>query len=114
MKEQPEALGLAARLDMYKVPTARDAAAELRRLHAENERLHQINKSHEMKLSVRGYEIRIADLEAQRDALLAALKDAADSIESWAAYASEYFQTKHDLRGDIARARAAIAAAEGE
>ena len=50
------------------------AAAELRRLHAENERLHQINRSHEMKLSVRGYEIQIADLEAQRDALLEALK----------------------------------------
>ena len=44
------------------------------RLEAENERLHQINKSHEMKLSVRGYEIQIADLEAQRDALLEALK----------------------------------------
>lgn len=50
------------------------AAAELRRLHAENERLHQINRSHEMKLSVRGYEIQIADLEAQRDALLEVLK----------------------------------------
>lgn len=38
------------------------AAAELRRLHTENERLHQINQSHEMKLSVRGYEIQIEDL----------------------------------------------------
>jgi hypothetical protein len=42
--------------------TGRKAAAELRRLHAENERLHQINQSHEMKLSVRGYEIQIEDL----------------------------------------------------
>ncbi len=41
-----------------------EAAAELRRLHGENERLHQINQSHEMKLSVRGYEIQIADLKA--------------------------------------------------
>jgi hypothetical protein len=41
-----------------------EAATELRRLHAENERLHQINQSHEMKLSVRGYEIQIADLKA--------------------------------------------------
>ncbi len=44
--------------------TCAAAAAELRRLHAENERLHQINQAHEMKLSVRGYEIQIEDLKA--------------------------------------------------
>ena len=58
-----------------------DAAAELRRLHAENERLHQINQSHEMKLSVRGYETQIddlrlahAELHALNGELLEALK----------------------------------------
>ena len=70
MNEQPEALQLAeyhehladippkAAEDGFILRTAR----ELRRLHAENERLHQINQSHEMKLSVRGYEIQIEDL----------------------------------------------------
>jgi hypothetical protein len=63
----PEALRLADVLDHVELRPSdyKDvdkAAAELRRLHAENERLHQINQSHEMKLSVRGYEIQIEDL----------------------------------------------------
>ncbi|MGL4651467.1 MAG: hypothetical protein ACRC1H_18825 [Caldilineaceae bacterium] len=40
--------------------------------------------------------------------LRAALREAADSIESWGAYASDYFRQKHDLAGDVARARAAL------
>jgi hypothetical protein len=48
-------------------------ASELRRLVAENERLHQINQSHEMKLSVRGYEIQIADLKAANVKLAGAI-----------------------------------------
>ncbi len=39
---------------------------------------------------------------AERDAMLA---DAADCIESWGAYAGEYFQKKHDLAGDIRKFR---------
>ncbi len=31
------------------------------------------------------------------------LDDAADCIACWGSYAGEYFQTKHDLTGDIAR-----------
>ena len=74
--DKPEALRLADELRAApeRSRTSFEAAAELRRLHAENERLHQINQSHEVKLSVRGYEIQIADLEAQRDALLEALR----------------------------------------
>ena len=75
--EKTKALRLASILDTCNwltAPTDEEIAAELRRLHAENERLHQINQSHEMKLSVRGYEIQIADLEAQRDLLLEALQ----------------------------------------
>ena len=59
----------------------------------------------------------IAPVLAERDALREqvrvlreALSDAADSIESWGTYAMEYFQTKHDLQGDVARARAALEA----
>ena len=67
MTEKSEALRLADALEAFwgadlGHDRERQAAAELRRLHAENERLHQINQSHEMKLSVRGYEIQIEDL----------------------------------------------------
>jgi hypothetical protein len=80
MADQPEAL--LHRLERlgqdsvgnYGMPICAEAAAELRRLHGENERLHQINQSHEMKLSVRGYEIQIADLKAVNQELLEALK----------------------------------------
>lgn len=87
MTTQPEALRLAAlleQIDGQHWQVQDSAAAELRRLHAENERLHQINKSHEMKLSVRGYEIQIADLAAQRDALLEALKMMRDKYGEYA------------------------------
>ena len=107
MSAQPEALRLAEFLEMHwcnvDMPEAK-AAAELRRLHTENERLHQINQSHEMKLSVRGYEIQIADLEAQRDALLEALKLAVRQNEH------DMLMTGEELR----QCRAAIEAVEGE
>ena len=123
MNEQPEALQLAeyhehladippkAAEDGFILRTAR----ELRRLHAENERLHQINQSHEMKLSVRGYEIQIEDLRLAHaelrkvnGELLEALKDALFHVAN---------------QGDIGvdqwlacerKARAVIARAEGE
>jgi len=64
MTKQPKALFFADVLDSDpRSPVLHvEAAEELRRLHAENERLHQINQSHEMKLSVRGYEIQIEEL----------------------------------------------------
>ena len=76
MTTQPEALRLCEIVDDLREPTEfqRDAAAELRRLHAETERLQQINQSHEMKLSVRGYELQIDDLKAVNKELLAALE----------------------------------------
>jgi hypothetical protein len=65
MSDQPKALRLADEVAaMQPAYFTREVATELRRLVAENERLHQINQSHEMKLSVRGYEIQIADLKA--------------------------------------------------
>jgi chromosome segregation ATPase len=116
MSEQPTALRLADWLEDQYDPThnQEDAAAELRRLHAENERLHQINQSHEMKLSVRGYELQIEDLKAAIAELLETLKDATDAIEHWGAYSSDYFQQKWDLHSDINAARAAITRAEGK
>lgn len=111
MSEQPEALRLADDLEIDYVweVVACKAAAELRRLHAENERLHQINQSHEMKLSVRGYEIQIEDLRLahaelrERNAeLLEALKRIADP------------RNIHFAGDAQVVARAAIAKAEGE
>ena len=46
--------------------------------------------------------------------LVEALKNAAEEIESWGAYASPYFQNKHDLAGSVAAVHAVIAKATGE
>ena len=51
----------------------------------------------------------IAPVLAERDALreqarvLREALDSIDSIESWGAYASEYFQGKHKLRDELAQ-----------
>ena len=105
---QPKALFLA---DVIKADPASkthhdEAAAELRRLHAENERLHQINQSHEMKLSVRGYEIQIEDLmlaHAELRERNAELLEALDEIA---------INTHDDTAERVARA--AIAKAEAQ
>ena len=47
-------------------------------------------------------EARIAQLEQ-------ALIEAIDMVEWWGAYASDYFKDKHNLAGDIAELRAALA-----
>lgn len=50
--------------------------------------------------------------KAQQSARIAvleeALRDAGGMVEAWAGYASEYFQDKHDLAGDLARIDAAL------
>jgi folylpolyglutamate synthase/dihydropteroate synthase len=106
------ALRLADELEDAALPTfiIKPAAAELRRLHAKNKRLHQINQSHEMKLSVRGYEIQIddlrlahAELHALNGELLEALKQALEEC----IWPNERLSDVHD------KARAAIAKAEG-
>jgi hypothetical protein len=106
MTEQPTALRLADALEGHakQAWTREEAAAELRRLHHENERLHQINQSHEMKLSVRGYEIQIADLKAVNAELLEALKQALE----------ECIWPSERLSDVCDKARAAIAKAEGQ
>ena len=65
-------------------PVQQSSAAELRRLHEVNQEL------------------------------LEALKEAVCEIVDWGSYASEYFQNKHDLKGAISRATAAINKATGE
>lgn len=46
-------------------------------------------------------------LQEQLAAAQATIAEAADEIESWGSYASEYFQKKHDLAGTVARFRSA-------
>jgi hypothetical protein len=100
MSNQPEALRLAEMFSsgQYGNGTAIQAAAELRRLHAENVLLHERHHFDNGVLCE----------------LLQALKDATDAIEHWGTYATDYFQKKWDLQSDINAARAAIARAEGQ
>jgi hypothetical protein len=51
---------------------------------------------------------QIATLTAQRDELLAALRDAREMLVDWSAYASEYYKIKHDYASDLDRIDAAI------
>lgn len=44
----------------------------------------------------------VEDLGKLSDELAAALREAKVNMESWAAYAMEYFQEKHDLASDLA------------
>ena len=56
----------------------------------------------------------IARLTAKAAGLREALTDARELVELWGAYAPEYFQDKHDLKGDLERIDAALADAEKE
>jgi len=51
---------------------------------------------------------RAETAEARVKELEEALREAIDAIEGWAGYASDYFRDKHDLAGDLSRARAAL------
>jgi chromosome segregation ATPase len=59
-------------------------------------------------------ENRIAELERERDALRTALERAREDMESWAAYADEYFREKHDLAGDLAAIDKALEKSNGQ
>lgn len=50
----------------------------------------------------------IDQLRAEVDGLRTLLTEAAEDIADWGAYASEYFQQKHDLAGCVARYREAL------
>ena len=87
-----------------------DVVDAVRRLKEENERLHQINQSHEMKLSVRGYEIQIEDLRLAH----AELRE--KNVELLEALERLVVERKAGLASLAAwdQARAAIARAKGE
>lgn len=86
---------------------------------AENERLvgsHQQVCENYNKVSYASEERekQIDQLKAENEALRKSLSEAADEIESWGAYASEYFQQKHDLAGSVSRARGAATGQGGQ
>jgi hypothetical protein len=52
--------------------------------------------------------VEITNLKAENARLRGALRLAIETVEFWAAYASPYFQDKHDLAGDLQKLRAAM------
>ena len=99
MKEQPEALRLADELEMW--TRGEPAAAELRRLHqfAEDQIGRATAAEAALQMTKATHALKIAAVEAQRDAMLEALQDLCDTLGEC---------------GMTEKARAAIAKAEGE
>ncbi len=54
----------------------------------------------------------VVRLKAENEALRSALLEASEEVATWGAYASEYFQEKHDLAGCVAKIHAAAMAKE--
>jgi acyl-CoA reductase-like NAD-dependent aldehyde dehydrogenase len=92
------------------ISTLLDAADERDRVEIERKRL--FDMLGEKARDARDLHARAELAEAQRDRLAAVLEDAIECIEHWAAYAGDYFRNKHDLDGDLARFRTALAELE--
>lgn len=124
MSAQPEALRLAASLELCWGDSRLDeAAAELRRLHyadAQNEAW--IEKTEWVQKTATDEELgmhradvikqRFARLSAQRDELLEALQSTADLLQVWIDGAPPYDEAQNDWE-ILAKARSAIAKAGG-
>jgi hypothetical protein len=94
MNNQTEALRLAQEINILFVsewglhsPMAKDSKIVLE----EMRRLYQVNQE-----------------------LLSALKKAADDLEHWGSYVSDYFQEKHSFWSDVEAAHAVVAKVEGQ
>jgi len=61
------------------------------------------------KLALDAMEAALAAKNAENERLRLALKEAREMVAHWGAYASEYFQDKHDLPGDLGELDAALA-----
>ena len=103
--KQPEALRLADELEMW--TRGEPAAAELRRLHqfAEDQIGRATAAEAALQMTKATHALKIAAVEAQRDAMLEALKEivAAADGKGW-----------EQIDPSFKKARAAIAKAEGE
>lgn len=60
-----------------------------------------------LRTGYEAYERVNAELKAEVDGLRKSLLDAAEEIDAWGSYASDYFQEKHDLAGCVAKFHAA-------
>lgn len=60
-----------------------------------------------LRTGYEAYEQVNAELKAEVDGLRKSLLDAAEEIDAWGSYASDYFQEKHDLAGCVAKFHAA-------
>lgn len=60
-----------------------------------------------LKTGYEAYEQVNAELKAEVEGLRKSLLDAAEEIDAWGSYASDYFQEKHDLAGCVAKFHAA-------
>ena len=110
--KQPEALRIAEWFEGGYGGCEYEAAAELRRLHEENQQWQDKCQAYiDLHDSVVKDSDRLYALNAE---LVKALHEANDAIAEWGAYASAYFQTKYDLQGDIDKAEEALAKAEGK
>jgi hypothetical protein len=107
-EHDPEAevrLGLQDALDPAHYERALDEIMA-RLAHAE----HDLQGHDECDVSDEWPEVKAGLAELAR--LRAALGEAIEDIESWASYASPYFQEKWDLAGDLAKHRAALTTPE--
>jgi hypothetical protein len=91
------------------------SAAALRSLAAERDALKAEVERPESGVSYEAFVSAMQIVTTERDALRAesarlreALRLGVDAVEFWAAYASPYFQDKHDLAEDLRKLRAAL------
>lgn len=61
-----------------------------------------------MKAEWQRQSAHLGETQRRVQELESALGEAIESIEDWAGYASEYFQEKHDLQGELKRLRAVL------
>jgi hypothetical protein len=54
-------------------------------------------------LALKVKELVVAERDAARERVRQLAQEAHDDIAGWASYASDYFQNKHDLPGDLAK-----------
>ncbi len=85
-----------------------DQSAEVERLKADWLKLYE-----EFAKANNANYARIAELERQQAVLVEALEEARDEVVGWAAYASEYFQQKHNLKGYVEKLDATLASVKG-
>jgi hypothetical protein len=74
----------------------------------ERERAHQQGRADRNAAEYAREQKKREQLQAENAWLRDALRLAIENVEFWAAYASPYFQDKHDLAGDLQKLRAAL------